>query len=248
MRSWIGILCAVVLLGSGCGRFAAPGKDASALSDVAISSGGVVGTGGVAGRGGMPGTGGTVGTGGLTTASGFGGVSGAMTASGGSTSSGGVMGTGGRMDAGRDLALPIRETEEYTSCASTDDCHVVLDECVCAAVNAQGAELVDQSIPCGVNDCLVVVSRVTDAVCQNGKCTLVRDPPCTADSDCRVVWARCYYTPEIVRDCACDAVHVSNEATRELVSPDGMCYRNRPENGRAECENGRCTLAMVFPG
>ena len=77
MRSWVGILSAVVIVaaegitGLGCGGSAvAPGKDAAQPGDVPISSGGTVGAGGVYGSGGVTGLAGFASTGGVTTVGG----------------------------------------------------------------------------------------------------------------------------------------------------------------------------------
>jgi hypothetical protein len=247
-----------VIVGGGCvGSEAVDREDGGALPDVAISHGGVVGAGGVIGSGGTVGTGraggdteartpdasvpDAPGTGAVTGAGGVGGACGAAGA-GAVAGAGTVTGAGGVIGAGGSLSIPLEQAEQYASCASNDDCHILWTSCTCTAVSTRVAELVDPRV-CGTNDCLGRGRYPTDAVCQGNTCTTVLDPPCGADADCRVLWARCPYTDQVERDCACAAAHVSNSTTRNLVSPDGECYLVMPStNGHATCESGYCTL------
>jgi hypothetical protein len=118
MRTWVGLLCVVVLAcgvgiaGIGCGNVAGvPHKDAAQPLDVPTSSGGTVGTGGVHGSGGITAAGGSggvapggaggwggTGTGGSTTSGtggrSTGGSAGTVTGAGGART-GGMVGSGG---------------------------------------------------------------------------------------------------------------------------------------------------------
>jgi hypothetical protein len=252
----------------GCGKSSgADRKDAAASSEVAALSGGAIGTGGVLGTGGAvgaggsqvdhpdvalpdtpgsggaPGSGGKIGTGGRTGSGGVAGIVGA----GGAPGSGGAPDAGKAVDAGESvdaggLSIPFEQAEQYASCVSSDGCHILWVNCGCAAVSTQVAKL-ESSAVCSHNSCNVSGHEPTDAVCQAGKCTLVVDPPCTADGDCRVLWARCPNSSDPGLNCVCDAAHVSNQTTRNLVSSDGTCHWvMNATSGRAVCDTGHCNL------